>query len=273
MLLQYAVDNMPFDKEHHVAELKLDGIRMIISTMDGLRLYTRHQNDVTNKFPELHDTPLPPGTVLDGELIVSDKQGKPDFEATMSRFQSRSSRAKATFCAFDIIRYKGIDVTGLPLSRRKELLYETFTETERYTKVRPAIGSTIQYYEAVSAQGLEGIVIKDLRSKYAVNTRSWAWQKVINWTYADVFITGMRQEQLGWLAAIEENGRIRPAGIIEFGINSEHKQALRSIQDKLVYKEDQFAKHFRPLIRARVKTRNWTKNGMLRSPVFEEFIL
>ncbi|MBO7745833.1 DNA ligase [Paenibacillus sp. MWE-103] len=274
MLLQYAAENKPFDKEHHVAELKLDGIRLIVSTMDGLRLYTRHENDVTNKFPELHNSPVPSGTILDGELIVTDSAGKPDFEAMMSRFQSRSNREQATFCAFDIIRHKGIDVTGLPLSRRKELLAEAFTETERYTKVMPANGSAVQYFGAVSTVGLEGVVIKDLRSRYAVGTRSWAWQKVINWTHAEVFITGVRRGQLGWLTSIQEGeGRLRPAGIIEFGINEEHKRALRSVQSQIVYKEDRFAAHFKPLIRARVKTRNWTRNGMLRSPVFEDFIL
>ncbi|QHW35623.1 DNA ligase (plasmid) [Paenibacillus rhizovicinus] len=273
MLLQYAAGNEPFDKENHIAELKLDGIRLLVSTMDGLRLYTRHENDVTHKFPELHNSPLPAGTILDGELIVTDQHGKPDFEAMMSRFQSRSSRVQATFCAFDILRYKGIDVTGLLLSRRKELLFEAFTETERYTKVMPAKGSAVQYFAAASALSLEGVVIKDLRSRYAVGTRSWSWQKVINWTRAEVFITGARRGQLGWLTSIEENGRMRPAGIIEFGINDEHKRALRSVQHKLIYKEDKFAAHFRPIIRARVKTRNWTKNGMLRSPVFEEFIL
>lgn len=274
MLLQYAADNEPFDKEHYFAELKLDGIRLIVSNMDELKLYTRHENDVTHRFPELHDSPLPPGTILDGELVVTDRDGKPDFEAVMTRFQSRSSRVKATFCAFDIIRYKGIDVTGLPLLRRKELLNEAFEETESYTKVKPAQGSPVQYYNAVCAHGLEGVVIKDLRSKYAINTRSYAWQKVINWTYADVYITGMKRDQLGWLTSVlDEDGRLRPAGIIEFGIKPEHKKALLSVREKIVYKEDKFAVHFKPLIRARVKTRNWTRNGMLRSPVFEEFIL
>ena len=192
----------------------------------------------------------------------------------MNRFQSRSDRAKVTYCAFDILRYQGMDVDGLPLSRRKELLGTSqLAESERYIKVKPATGSTVQYFDAVSAHGLEGIVIKDLRSKYSIGTRSWAWQKVINWTHEEVFITGSRRGELGWLTSVEEGGRLRPAGIIEFGIAEDHKQALRSVQQKLIYKEDKFAVHFRPLVRARVKTRNWTKNGMLRSPVFESFIL
>jgi DNA ligase-1 len=33
------------------------------------------------KFPELLQLDIPNGTILDGEIIVTDQQGKPDFEA------------------------------------------------------------------------------------------------------------------------------------------------------------------------------------------------
>jgi len=44
---------------------------------------------VTVRFPELLTIEIPDGTVLDGEIIVADSDGKPDFEAMMSRFQSK----------------------------------------------------------------------------------------------------------------------------------------------------------------------------------------
>jgi DNA ligase-1 len=39
------------------------------------------KTEVTSRFPELQQIEIEPGTVLDGELIVTDKEGKPDFEA------------------------------------------------------------------------------------------------------------------------------------------------------------------------------------------------
>lgn len=194
MLLQYAVNNQPYNSPSHVAELKLDGFRLLVSNMDKLKLYTRHNNDVTSKFSELYDSPLSNGTILDGELIVSDQDGKPDFEAMVTRFKSKKSKDKVTFCAFDIIRYKGIDVTSLPLLRRKELLEESFLENDYYKKVKMVEGDTLEYFKLIQQHGLEGIVIKKKDSKYEIDRRSWSWQKVINWTYAEVYITGYRKK-------------------------------------------------------------------------------
>lgn len=236
--------------------------------MDKLKLYTRHNNDVTSKFSELYDSPLSNGTILDGELIVSDQDGKPDFEAMVTRFKSKKSKDKVTFCAFDIIRYKGIDVTSLPLLRRKELLEESFLENDYYKKVKMVEGDTLEYFKLIQQHGLEGIVIKKKDSKYEIDRRSWSWQKVINWTYAEVYITGYRKKDFGWLTSIDTmDGSKRPSGFIEFGVTPEHKKALNSVKHRLTYKEDKSFVYMEPMIKARVKTRNWTKNGMLRSPV------
>ncbi|PLS04773.1 hypothetical protein CVD27_10985 [Neobacillus cucumis] len=43
----------PFNSEQYITELKLDGIRLILSKIDNkVRLYSRHNNEVTAKFPE-----------------------------------------------------------------------------------------------------------------------------------------------------------------------------------------------------------------------------
>lgn len=275
-LLTYAPENKPFNSKNHISELKLDGFRCIISNMEKLYVYSRHNNNMTNKFPELYDCPLPEGTILDGELIITDDQGKPDFEAMSARFLSSKDKTPVTFCAFDIIRYKGIDVTGLPLLKRKELLEESFTETERYTKVKVFEGDAVQYFEQVSKLGLEGIVMKSIsnNSKYEIDKRSKQWLKVINWTYANVYISGYRKNDFGLLASIDSaSGSKVPVGVIEFGVTPEHKKALNSVKRRLVYKEDKNFAYMEPLIMAKIKTRNWTKNGKLRSPVFVEFVI
>ncbi|MCQ6268791.1 hypothetical protein M1K46_24805 [Fictibacillus sp. WQ 8-8] len=126
MLLQRMEE--PFNHDDFISELKLDEIRLIYSHMDSVKLYTRHKNEVTKKFPELMDLGIPKGKVLDGELILTDQNGHPDFEAIMSRFQitnqdkiQRSShRCPVHFCAFDILYHEGESVIYLPLSERKK---------------------------------------------------------------------------------------------------------------------------------------------------------
>lgn len=274
MLLQYAENNLPFDSPNHAAELKFDGFRMVLSKMDQVRLYTRHNNEVTTIFSELLDIELPNNTILDGELILTDEQGKPDFEELQKRFKSKRDKRKVTFVAFDIVMYKGVDVTGLPLFRRKELLEEAFPESKRHTKSRFMTGSPVDVFEVVKGASLEGIVIKDVNSTYKVNKRSWDWQKVINWTYADVYITGYRKKEFGWLTSIiAENGTLRPVGILELGVTPDQKNEFNRVRKKLTYKEDKNYVYMEPFVKVRVKTRNWTKNGMLRSPAMESFVL
>lgn len=65
--------------------------------------------------------------MLDGEIIVTDPAGKPDFEAMMSRFMSKRNvieNGTLSYVVFDIIQFKGEPVTRLPLIERKHLLDE-----------------------------------------------------------------------------------------------------------------------------------------------------
>ena len=112
----------------------MDGIRLILSKFNGtIKLYTRHHNDVTSKFPELLNLDIPDGTILDGEIIVTDLEGKPDFEAMMERFQFHRSEHSIQYCVFDIIYYKGKKLT-LPLVERKMLLEKVLERTNQPLK-------------------------------------------------------------------------------------------------------------------------------------------
>ncbi|EWG09317.1 ATP-dependent DNA ligase [Cytobacillus firmus DS1] len=51
MLLHKAADNLPFNDEKWITELKLDGIRLLYTKLKGItRLYTRHNNEVTKHY-------------------------------------------------------------------------------------------------------------------------------------------------------------------------------------------------------------------------------
>jgi DNA ligase-1 len=275
MLASYAKDNKPIKSKHHIAEYKLDGLRCMISNMDKLYVYTKHNNLITNKFPELYNCPLPEGTILDGVLIMMDDQGKPDFEAMSARFLSSKNKTPVIFCAFDIMRYKGIDVTDLTLLKRKELLDKAFNENDHYKKVEVFEGNAVDYFEQVREQGLEGIIMKSKKenSIYEIDKRSKQWQKVINWTYADVYISGYRKNNFALLASIDApDGSKFPVGVIESGVTPFHQKALDRVKKRLVFKEDQNFAYMEPRIMAKIKTRNWTKSGKLRKPVFMEFV-
>lgn len=110
---------------------------------------------------------------MDGEIIVSDPEGKPDFEAMMSRFQSKRKNlgiGTLTYAVFDVIQYKGESVTHLLLLDRKQLLNEIITkDTSLVTKVKYIEGNGTAFFDLIKQQALEGIVMKQKYSHGSVN--------------------------------------------------------------------------------------------------------
>ncbi|MEK4236484.1 ATP-dependent DNA ligase [Paenibacillus sp. FSL H7-0714] len=282
MLLQTAPEQ--FSHSDYIFEPKIDGHRLIYSQISGkIQLYTRHDNDCTHQYPELH-LPFAEDIVLDGEVACVDPEtGVSDFESVMSRFQARRAdkiiqltrTLPVYYAIFDILMYKGQDVRGLPLMSRKEILAGLTLPSNSFGVVPHVEGAGEALFEQIETRGMEGVVGKRKNSLYETGRRSHAWQKVINWTYADVFITGYRKQEFGWLAAVPSgtSGKLRPAGIIELGASPIHKQAFRGVAQQLIKSEDKEFVHLEPHLRAKVRMRNWTKSGMLRSPVFTNFIV
>jgi DNA ligase-1 len=120
---------------------------------------------------------------------------------------------------------------------------------------------------------MEGIVAKRKNSQY-VSSRTDSWLKIINWTHVDIYISGYRKKEFGLLASVlTQNGRMKPAGIIELGVTPMQRMAFYSVKDALKTSEDGEFVYLEPRLKARVKIRNWTRGGFLRSPVFVEFII
>jgi len=270
MLLEYAADNKPFNNNNYISELKLDGIRLIVSNMERVRLYTRHNNEITANFPELvGGINIPKGTIIDGELIVSGKDGKPDFDAIMERFKSNKSKHKVTFCAFDIIKYDNNDVTGLTLLDRKEILEGSFIENDYYVKSKYMIGHGLEYFQQVKQLGLEGIVLKKSNSKYSAGKKSTDWLKVIAYEMDEFYLAGYKKNEFGWL--LSDGKRI--LGVAEYGPDSNHRKAFYKKSQQIKTHETKDTVYLQPLIKCVVKHRGFTKNNMLRLPVFEKFVI
>lgn len=262
----------PFEDSKYITELKLDGIRLILSKFNGqTKLYTRHHNEVTTKFPELQRLKLPDGIVLDGEIVVTDPNGKPDFEAMMERFQSKRSEYDIQYCVFDILYYKDQEVTHLPLLKRKEILDDLIENDKHIAKVQWIEGSAPAYFELTKQHGLEGIVQKRINSDYQISKRSKDWLKVINYQYTNAFITGLRKGEFGMLLGIEDKGIIKPAGVMEFVPPKARKDFFAQYRE-LIIGEDQKFIHLEPKIKCQVKYRNYTKKGFLRIPSFVDYV-
>jgi len=270
----------PFDDDRYIFEPKIDGHRLILSMQNGVvRLYTRHGNEVTRQYPELHNVPIEDGSdvVLDGEVAYMDPEtGAIEFEGIMERFRLKkplsireaSIKRPVHYFVFDIMRYKGENVRSWPLTERKALLNEVLEDNRYYSRTLAVDGAGTALFEAILGKELEGIVAKRKDSPY-VSRRDPNWLKIINYKYVTVQIAGYRKNQFGWLA--QHNGRA--VGIIELAVPAAHRQAFYGVAKTIITGEDRDFVYVQPSIEAVVRFRNWTRAGMLRAPEFVRFVV
>ena len=83
-------------------ELKYDGFRAIVSTEDGLQIRSRRAWNMSDRVPELRE--LPPGLVLDGELVAFNDAGAPHWPLVVERVLHGNTAIPLTFVAFDLLR-------------------------------------------------------------------------------------------------------------------------------------------------------------------------
>jgi DNA ligase-1 len=281
MLLETA--QAPFSSVDDIFEPKIDGHRLELWRIKGgsTRLYTRHGNECTRQYPELHDI-NGDDIGLDGEVACVDREtGTIDFESIMERFSTRRidkiqrlrMSIPVNYIVFDILRYRGVDVRSWPLMKRKELLSQIEFGNPHISTIPFIEREGERLFDEIVTRRLEGIVAKRKESAYMSGQRSSSWLKIINWTYVDVTLIGWRKDKFGWLAGgADMAGQVRPVGVIEFGVPVEQRKEFYSAMRPYVTGKDRNNVYVRPLVRARVKIRNWTKKGFLRDPVFVQYV-
>ena len=138
-------------------ELKYDGFRAIVSTEDGLQVRSRRGWNMSERVPELRE--LPPGLVLDGELVAFNDAGAPHWPLVVERVLHGNTAIPLTFVAFDLLRVDGHDVTCNPWSQRRTLLEGIWVE-RRCARLADVFDDGQALFDAVVEHGLEGIVAK-----------------------------------------------------------------------------------------------------------------
>jgi DNA ligase D-like protein (predicted ligase) len=161
-------------------ELKFDGYRALAIKSGGkVHLRSRNDNDFNARYPGIVKAlaPMPDDTVIDGEVVALDAEGRPSFN-TLQNYGSAG--APLHFFIFDLLILKGKDVMGEPLVKRRELIEKhvlpKLDDPIRYSPILD--GSLKDLIASVKAQGLEGLVAKRRDSKYEPGLRSGAWMKM-----------------------------------------------------------------------------------------------
>src|SRR5215471_4403222 len=87
VLPMLAVAAEPFDAPEYSFEIKYDGVRALAAVDEmGWRLVRTERADYTARYPELDLVRrLPAGTLVDGELVVFDDDGRPNLRRLLRR--------------------------------------------------------------------------------------------------------------------------------------------------------------------------------------------
>ena len=178
-MLLLRTDKLPEDGRW-AYELKLDGYRAIAFKAGGhVHLRSRNDHDFTARYAAIPKglANLPNDTVIDGEVVALDEEGRPSFQLLQSY---GSGKATLVYFVFDVMVLGGRDLRAEPLTVRRAHLERT---------VLPTLGEPVRYagaldatlpvlIESVKQQGFEGLVAKRLDSRYESGLRSGAWLKM-----------------------------------------------------------------------------------------------
>lgn len=283
------VDGPPADPENYIYEIKFDGYRMVTRVQGkDVRLVTRNGNDWTDKLKplqqEIRRMKLPDGW-YDGEIVVHDENGKPNFNLLQLAFDGSNS-AQIVYFLFDAPYFKGYDLRDVRLDERRPLLQEALaarpSDTVRFSAefgTDPA-----QLVVAACQIGLEGVIGKRKDSRY-VTRRSPEWiklkcgqrQEFVIGGYTDPHgaRTGIGSLLLGYY---DKDGVLRYAGNCGSGFNGASLRHMREVLEAIETDENPFppravpgrTNHWvKPELVAEVSFSEWTATDSIRHPVFQ----
>jgi len=172
-------ETLPDDPDRWAYQLKFDGYRAVAYKTGGrISLRSRNNNDFTLRHPDIVRAlaKIPDETVIDGELVALDENGRPSFYA----LQNFAGSTTVLYYVFDVMVLAGRDVKAEPLDARQTLLERRIVpklaDPARFMGELEAPLRDLIY--SVKAHGLEGLVAKRRNSRYEPGLRSGAWMKM-----------------------------------------------------------------------------------------------
>jgi bifunctional non-homologous end joining protein LigD len=278
-----------FDDPDWVYEKKLDGYRALayISAKGEAKLISRNGINFSEKYVQVVDALKELGidAVLDGELVVEDKNGKSYFQQ-LQNYGASAKKMILKFYVFDMLALNGHDIRDLELVKRKELL-EKVLEGLKHPLIiynEHVAGSGKELYQKAGDAGWEGVIAKKANSSYLSDRRSDNWLKFKFQNSQEALILGFLSPEGGrhyfssLALGMYEGTELIYIGNCGTGFND---QRLKEVFDLMVPLEtshkpvkqkihkEQHVTWIKPKLVCEVIYSEWTADGHLRHPVFK----
>jgi ATP-dependent DNA ligase len=233
-MLARSIDHLPAPGELRGGsryEPKWNGFRAIgrIDKRHGVHLVSRRGARLNEAFPELVAAmyeELPAATMIDGEIIRWGAGGRLDFAALQERLIAgrRVPELMRTqpchLIVFDVMIVGGEDVARRPFAQRRRVLEELFASVPAASPLVATMHTDDAdeariWVEALSTQGIEGLIIKAAADPYLPGKRRWLKLKTRH--TIDVIVGGVtgsvtRPRDLIVGRIDPESGRLRVVG-------------------------------------------------------------
>jgi bifunctional non-homologous end joining protein LigD len=153
---------LPRKEEGWATEVKWEGVRAIAFARPGrLRLADSDGEDITAQHKEVRRLSRQLGArevVLDGVI--------------------RTQAEPATYAIFDLLYREGDDLVAEPYATRRRLLEDLGLDGDHWQTPKHSAGHAKELLEASRRQGLGGLVLKRLDSRYEPGRRADSWRSV-----------------------------------------------------------------------------------------------
>ncbi|HWK82171.1 MAG TPA: ATP-dependent DNA ligase [Caldimonas sp.] len=184
--------------EDWIVEWKYDGIRaQIVKRASQVWIWSRGEELVTERFPEIvaAATPLPNGTVLDGEVVVWNDGRVASFNLLQQRIGRKTLTKKVLagspvgFIAYDLLELGGADLRERPQHERRALLEQLVAGHPAIhlspVETRPSWEAYAELRREARSRGVEGFMLKHRQARYGTGRRKqedlaagtwWKWK-------------------------------------------------------------------------------------------------
>jgi ATP-dependent DNA ligase len=190
----------PPEGEGWIHEIKHDGFRTLFRIdRNEIRAFSRGGHDWTDKYSSLVEACRRlkcQSALIDGEIIVQDKNGLSDFAALRASIERAPHRL--VMFAFDLLWLEGEDLRRLPLVERREMLWDLLPKDQRcpiqFSDHFEGPGTAL--FKKACAMGLEGIVSKRALSPYCSGPSKF-WLKTKNVVESELILLGTDYDNEG----------------------------------------------------------------------------